>query len=327
MKEQQKHSCSCAVCGRKRNAIEEELEVLYDAYYEELEQYANYQQRYISSGGTLPPPQGPGPFPGSVELDKNGAVINPLAPPHAAPRAKGAVMTNGRKPVKPPESEFDEDDAEEEEYEEEEDYEEDEEEEDEEDEEDDADGEDDEDVKPQPDRRMPSRRRATANGTKANGRDGLGGFGTNLTVAGAGNILTVADDLLKNDGQKFLEMMEQLAERRMQREEEAAADVEDDSEDDEDDEGDEDEDEDDEDDEDEEEEAMTEEQKMEEGKRMFSIFAARMFEQRVLQAYREKVAQERQLQLLRELEDEDKINKEKEVKKQTQNHKKKEKER
>lgn len=28
---------------------------------------------------------------------------------------------------------------------------------------------------------------------------------------------------------------------------------------------------------------------MEEGKRMFSIFAARMFEQRVLQAYREKV--------------------------------------
>ena len=43
MKEQQKHSCSCTVCGRKRTAIEEELEVLYDAYYEELEQYANNQ--------------------------------------------------------------------------------------------------------------------------------------------------------------------------------------------------------------------------------------------------------------------------------------------
>ena len=40
MKEQQKHSCSCSVCGRKRTAIEEELEVLYDAYYEELEQFA-----------------------------------------------------------------------------------------------------------------------------------------------------------------------------------------------------------------------------------------------------------------------------------------------
>lgn len=44
MKEQQKHSCNCTVCGRKRSAIEEELEVLYDAYYEELEQYANHQQ-------------------------------------------------------------------------------------------------------------------------------------------------------------------------------------------------------------------------------------------------------------------------------------------
>lgn len=34
---------------------------------------------------------------------------------------------------------------------------------------------------------------------------------------------------------------------------------------------------------------MTEEQRMEEGRRMFQIFAAKMFEQRVLQAYREKV--------------------------------------
>ena len=33
--------------------------------------------------------------------------------------------------------------------------------------------------------------------------------------------MTVADDLLKNDGKKFIEMMEQLAERRMQREEES----------------------------------------------------------------------------------------------------------
>lgn len=76
-------------------------------------------------------------------------------------------------------------------------------------------------------------------------------------ISGPGNILTVADDLLKNDGQKFLEMMEQLAERRMAREEEAVGDVEDDSEDDEEDDADEDDDEDDEDedeDEDEEEE-------------------------------------------------------------------------
>jgi hypothetical protein len=70
---------------------------------------------------------------------------------------------------------------------------------------------------------------------------------------------------------------------------------------------------------------MSEHQKMEEGKKMFSIFAARMFEQRVLQAYREKVAQERQMQLLRELEDEDKQAKEREVKKQSQSQKKKDK--
>jgi hypothetical protein len=31
----------------------------------------------------------------------------------------------------------------------------------------------------------------------------------------------VADDLLKNDGKKFIDMMEQLAERRMAREEDA----------------------------------------------------------------------------------------------------------
>lgn len=49
MKEQQKHSCSCTVCGRKRTAIEEELEVLYDAYYEELELYGD--QEHIPNDG------------------------------------------------------------------------------------------------------------------------------------------------------------------------------------------------------------------------------------------------------------------------------------
>ena len=57
MKEQQKHSCSCTVCGRKRTAIEEELEVLYDAYYEELEQYANHQQIGIDGTPIMAPPR------------------------------------------------------------------------------------------------------------------------------------------------------------------------------------------------------------------------------------------------------------------------------
>lgn len=37
-----------------------------------------------------------------------------------------------------------------------------------------------------------------------------------------GGILTVADDLLQNDGRKFLDMMEKLAERRLQKEEEVS---------------------------------------------------------------------------------------------------------
>ena len=57
MKEQQKHSCSCTVCGRKRTAIEEELEVLYDAYYEELEQFANHNHGLPKGPPIMPPPR------------------------------------------------------------------------------------------------------------------------------------------------------------------------------------------------------------------------------------------------------------------------------
>ena len=109
--------------------------MLYDAYYEELEQYANYQQRYVSSGGTIPPPPGPGPFPGSVELDKNGAVVAPTPVNPKRSHARGAKrspavlppVTNGRKQQRtqlhpqhdlPPgqEIEFEEDEQEDEDY-------------------------------------------------------------------------------------------------------------------------------------------------------------------------------------------------------------------
>lgn len=69
---------------------------------------------------------------------------------------------------------------------------------------------------------------------------------------------------------------------------------------------------------------MTEEQRMEEGRRMFQIFAARMFEQRVLTAYREKVAGERQRMLLEEIDDEERRTQEKQMKKQKEAQKKKE---
>lgn len=66
---------------------------------------------------------------------------------------------------------------------------------------------------------------------------------------------------------------------------------------------------------------------MEEGRRMFQIFAARMFEQRVLQAYREKVAQEKQLQFLRELEEEENAAEAREARKAKDAQKKKDKKR
>lgn len=147
MKDQQKHNCSCAVCGRKRTAIEEELEVLYDAYYDELEQYANHQQQYASSGGAIPPPPGPGPFPGSVALDNQGAVIGGEAL-GKAPAAKGARHPSAHPPGRngakktplPPEQDegYDEDELDDEEYEDE--YDEEEEEEDEEEDELEVDG-------------------------------------------------------------------------------------------------------------------------------------------------------------------------------------------
>jgi hypothetical protein len=318
MKEQQKHSCSCTVCGRKRTAIEEELEVLYDAYYEELEQYANHQ----GDGGPtpmMPPPRRFGPMSG-------------LQPPNRLP-----PVFNGQQPSRGRivEQLGDDDDEEgDEEY-------------------SDEDGDEDDYSDEEPEE-IPRMNHATD----------FFSFGNNLTVQGG--ILTVADDLLKNDGKKFIEMMEQLAERRMAREEDARAysnqnyghppngamhpphththnhpppqdDEEYDDEDDEEDEYDSQDE-----DYDEEEmvgarqcgceacsnfmqDTMTEEQRMEEGRRMFQIFAARMFEQRVLTAYKEKVAKERQQKLLEELEEENLADSQKKAKKAKDAQRKKEK--
>ena len=58
---------------------------------------------------------------------------------------------------------------------------------------------------------------------------------------------------------------------------------------------------------------------------MFQIFAARMFEQRVLTAYREKVARERQQKLIEELEEESRLDVQREAKKAKEAQKKKDK--
>lgn len=186
MKEQQRHSCSCTVCGRKRIAIEEELEVLYDAYYDELETYANHQQFGLHAP-PIPPTRQYGRPSAPLPLRQN--------PGFRSGSARARVEELG-----------DEDDAgDEEEF----------------SDEDEDDDISDDDLDPP----------LAASG-------GIFNFGNSLTAqgmattasqwfcqsadrVGLGGILTVADDLLKNDGKKFIEMMEQLAERRMQREEES----------------------------------------------------------------------------------------------------------
>jgi hypothetical protein len=176
MKEQQKHSCSCTVCGRKRTAIEEELEVLYDAYYEELEQYANRE------GDGIPPMMPP---------PRRFGAMSGLQPPNRLPPPFDRRPQPSRgKIVEQPDD--DEDDDGEEEY----------------SEEDGEEGDEDDYSEEEPEELPRSHATDFFN------------FGNSLTVQGG--ILTVADDLLKNDGKKFIEMMEQLAERRMAREEDAS---------------------------------------------------------------------------------------------------------
>ncbi|KAJ5239767.1 hypothetical protein N7468_004386 [Penicillium chermesinum] len=302
MKEQQKHSCSCSVCGRKRTAIEEELEVLYDAYYEELEQYANNNQGSFEEGAPIiPPPRLYQP---------------PLRSPGQHTRTHGQYH-----PSRSRVEEIHEDDQEEDEDDLEDDY----------DEEEEHDEEEDAELYTDDEFEDEETRAARAD---------FFAFGNSLTVKDG--ILTVADDLLKNDGKHFIDMMEQLAERRMQREEDTQYNIAaahqnfhadhnhgplDDDYDDE-------EEEDDYDSEDEEEEfdedemdAMTEEQRMQEGRRMFQIFAARMFEQRVMTAYREKVAEQRQQQLLEELLEEENRTEQRNAKKAREAQKKKDKKR
>ncbi|OJD28558.1 hypothetical protein ACJ73_00048 [Blastomyces percursus] len=289
MKEQQKHSCSCTVCGRKRTAIEEELEVLYDAYYEELEQYANHSQSSFENGAPIVPPR--------------------LYQPPLRPLDRHTHLTSNQHPQRGRVEELHDDDEDLDE-----DY-----------------DEDEEEDEPYSDDELEEATR--------NSRADFFAFGNSLTVKDG--ILTVADDLLKNDGKHFIDMMEQLAERRMQREEDtqyAASSAahqslhaghnhgppldEEDYDDEEDDDYDS---QDDEDYEEDEMDAMTEEQRMEEGRRMFQIFAARMFEQRVLSAYREKVALERQLKLIEELDEESRLDVEREAKKAREAQKRKDK--
>ena len=195
MKEQQKHTCSCTVCGRKRTAIEEELEGLYDAYYEELEQYANHPNQ-----GDGPPMLRPNQSFGPVGSARpRGLAYSNHQPSH------GRIVEHVGD---------DEDDEDEEDYSE------------------DEDEDEFSDEEPSEEMHHAADFFSFGNSLTVQGRNTIlpsflqhdppSGTGNNAYGSSSlGGILTVADDLLKNDGKKFIEMMEQLAERRMAREEDA----------------------------------------------------------------------------------------------------------
>lgn len=283
MKEQQRHSCSCAVCGRKKVNIEKELDQLYEQYYEELERYTALQ-RNSTRHPDCPPPPGAGPFPGSVELDPSGQL---LKFDHLAPNPAHQHNLDSS-------DEYDDEDYDDE----------------------DEDLDDDDIASDDVEVDFPLRKGGSKPlGPKGDTGDDFFGFGSSLaTIKG---IITVADDLLKNDGMKFLEMMEQLAVKRVAREELNIRELQNLDINDVQEETDEDDDDDD----------ISESQRVNEGRRMFAIFAARMFEQRVLQAYRERVAKQREEQLLRELEMEEEGKRAKEEKKAKEAQKKKDKKR
>lgn len=213
MKEQQKQTCSCTVCGRKRNAIEEELEGLYDAYYQELAQYAkrpdqqpNEQVETLPS--TLPPRQHHPPVAG-VQTARGQPSNHALQPSHA--RIVEHLGDEEDDSVECEDYSEDDYDDEEDEYSDEEPV--------------------DEDSLDRGDLEAFS---SFSNSLTVEGKDShplilpnflrshpLHGHVDVQGSSSLGGILTVADDLLKNDGRKFIEMMEQLAEKRMQRQEDA----------------------------------------------------------------------------------------------------------
>jgi hypothetical protein len=168
----QKQTCSCTICGRRRSAIEAELELLYEQYFHELQEYAKDAARNPAKPG-LPPPC-------LIEVNQRTSRF-----PNIIPSPGNGVL---------PADDYDED-------------------------------EDDYcDDGYQEALRGPSGYNVASEMFHLGQNLAVKGKSAMLllqTLTGADGILTVADDLLKNEGKRFIDMMEQLAERRLAREEAA----------------------------------------------------------------------------------------------------------
>jgi len=298
MKGQQRYICSCSVCGRRREVLEEELEMLYDAYYEELAQQEQDQlDKFISLQGN----QAVAAIEASSKCNQSSA---------QPPKKKKKVKKKGQKQNGKHKQNLSSDDHQ--------NSEDDEESGEEEDDEEGFEGPIIEEIDPTP---QPAAAPASSSHRNASslyfdsGDDyvddvpydadfdddyGEPSLAHSLTVKG--DVLTVTDELLENGGSKFFDLMMRIAESRYHYQDDFDAMNAFDDDDDEDD--------DDFDDLSEEDSDFLEEQRMEEGRRMFQMFAARMIEQRLLVAYREKAALEAQEQLIREEEEGERLTEE-----------------
>ena len=283
MKEQQRYVCSCSVCGRRRTVLEEELESLYDAYYEEL-----------ALGPLDSDSGGHGGEGGAHGCQRVGSLTDA---PGKGRRGHGSGSGSGS-----------------------------------------GSGCTESERRAQAGKRVramaeaampgvlggPDLRETHQSPTTGHERRSLAGFGSGHSVGGESwdddddalansltvkqGALTVTDELLEDDGRRFFSLIEKLAEKRMKQadyfdadpvydddDDDLSADEEDDdipdltsdelSDDD---------------------SEYLEEQRMEEGRRMFQMFAAKMFENRLLDAYREKAALEAQERLIQEEEEAEK---------------------
>ncbi|KAI3613899.1 hypothetical protein CBS9595_004076 [Malassezia furfur] len=282
-----RHACACRVCQRKRAAMDAKLRALYASYYEALEAHSAQWAQHRAAPDAAAAPAGPGPFPGSIALDAHGGVVGAHLLLSRQPHAHGPHGAYARA------RRYDERRAPTPPTPDDDDLYDDEALDDEEDELDDA---LDDELDAELDARSERDVCRNADCYRIN---------SSLTVKG---ILTVADDLSGNEVHKLLLMMEQLAERSLgavaadDEAPEDAASLASDLE-------------------------LTPDEQREQGWRMFQIFAARILEHRVLHAYRERIAQERQRQLLRELEEEDANEKAREAKRAKENQRKKDKKR
>ena len=273
MKEQQRYVCSCSVCGRRRTVLEEELESLYDAYYEELELeddlncLAPDRGGHGGAGGAHGCQRAWSLADGPGKARRGHGSGSGSASGCSAGSSSGGVQA-----------------------------------------------------------RAGSSGGAASTESVADQSAGLSpaGFGSGHSVGGEswddddaalansltvkGGALTVTDELLEDDGRRFFSLIEKLAEKRMKQADYFDADP---IYDDDDDDLSADEDDDDipdltSDELSDDDSEYLEEQRMEEGRRMFQMFAAKMFENRLLDAYREKAALEAQERLIQEEEEAEK---------------------